>query len=89
MCEMIAASACSVKRVRCLQAKIILCVKKGEGLTDNNYRSSTVNSNMVYSKFHLIQIFGHIIFSTLLSSYVSNALLIRIPLNSKENIVDK
>ena len=28
-----------------------------------------VNSNMVYSKFHFIQIFGHIMFLTLLSSY--------------------
>ena len=43
----------------------------------------------VYSKFYLIQIFGHSIFSTLLSPYVWNVLLIRIPLNSKENLADE
>ena len=30
------------------------------------YRSGTVNSNTVNSKFHLIQIFGEIVFATLL-----------------------
>ena len=49
----------------------------------------TVNSNMAYSKFHLIQNFCHIIFSMLLSSYVWNALLIRISLISKENSADE
>ena len=59
-----------ILRVDIASVTLFLNLYETIGEISSVYRSGTLNTNTVNSKFHLIQIFGQIVFATLLSFYV-------------------
>ena len=78
-----------ILRLDIASVTLFLNLYKTIGEISSVYRSGTLNTNTVNSKFHLIQIFSQIVFGTLLSFYVLNAQLIQISLISKQNLADE